>query len=205
MMRLYYRAGTGRPIRVAWELEELGVAYEPVALSGEECAGAEHRERHPLGRVPALSLDDGGTLFESTAIVLAVADLFPDAGLIGPLGSPLRAEVYAWSIMAMTELEPAAINARFVSDVSDEYRARQRQRFGDAASSLDGQLGEHEFLLGDALTAADIVVGGVLAVGDFAGVLDAAPDRVSAYFERLRGRPAFTRAAERTESLLAAQ
>jgi glutathione S-transferase len=203
MMRLYYRAGTGRPIRVAWELEELGVEYEPVALSGEECAGAEHLERHPLGRVPALTFDDGATLFESTAIVLAVADLYPEAGLIGPLGSPLRVQVYGWSIMAMTELEPAAINARFVSDVSDEYRAAQRRRFGAAASSLDGPLSKHEFLLGDSLTAADIVVGGVLAVGDFAGVLDAAPDRVGAYFERLRGRPAFARAGERTESLLA--
>jgi glutathione S-transferase len=203
-MRLYYRAGTGRPIRVAWELEELGVEYEPVALSGEECAGAEHLERHPLGRVPAVTHDDGATLFESTAIVLAVADLHPDAGLIGPLGSPLREQVYAWSIMAMTELEPAAINARFISDVSDGYRAGQRRRFGAAASSLDAPLGEHEFLLGDALTAADIVVGGVLAIGNFAGVLDAAPDRVGAYFERLRARPAYARAAERTESLLAA-
>jgi glutathione S-transferase len=203
-MRLYYRVGTGRPLRVAWELEELGVAYEPVALSGEECAGAEHLGRHPLGRVPALALDDGATLFESTAIVLAVADMFPEAGLIGPLGSPLRAQVYAWSIMAMTELEPAAINARFVSDVSDEYRAGQRRRFATAAASLDGPLGEHEFLLGDALTAADIVVGGVLAVADRAGVLDAAPDRVGAYCERLRDRPAFVRAAERTESLFAA-
>ena len=90
-MRLYYRAGTGRPIRVAWELEELGVDYEPVALSREECAGDEHLERHPLGRVPALALDGGATLFESTAIVLAVADMYPDAGLIGPLGSALRA------------------------------------------------------------------------------------------------------------------
>jgi glutathione S-transferase len=203
-MRLYYRAGTGRPLRVAWELEELGVAYEPTALSREECAGAEHRERHPLGRVPALTLGDGATLFESTAIVLAVADLYPEAGLIGPLGSPLRVQVYGWSIMAMTELEPAAVNARFVSDFSDEYRAGQRRRFGAAASSLDGPLGEHEFLLGDALTAADIVVGGVLAVADFAGVLDAAPDSVGAYFERLRSRPAFVQAAERTESLLAA-
>ncbi len=203
-MRLYYRAGTGRPIRVAWELEELGVDYDPVALSGDECAGAEHRERHPLGRVPAVVLDDGATLFESTAIVLAVADLYPEAGLIGPLGSPLRTQVYSWSIMAMTELEPAAINARFVSDVSDVYRAGQRRRFGDAAASLDGPLAQHEFLLGDALTAADIVVGGVLAVGNFAGVLDAAPNRVRAYFERLRGRPAYERAAERTESLLAA-
>jgi glutathione S-transferase len=201
-MRLYYRAGTGRPIRVAWELEELAVGYQPIALSSDECTGAEHLERHPLGRVPALALDDGSTLFESTAIVLAVADLFPDAGLIGPLGSCLRTQVYAWSIMAMTELEPAAVNARFVSDVSDEYRAGQRRRFGEAASSLGGPLADHEFLLGDALTAADIVVGGVLAVGDFAGVLDAAPDAVGAYFERLRARPAFVRAAERTESIL---
>jgi glutathione S-transferase len=204
-MRLYYRVGTGRPLRVAWELEELGVEYEPVALSGEECAGTEHLERHPLGRVPALALDDGATLFESTAIVLAVADLHPEAGLIGPLGSSLRTQVYGWSIMAMTELEPAAVNARFVSDVSDEYRAGQRRRFGDAASTLDGPLGEHAFLLGDALTAADIVVGGVLGVGNFAGVLDAAPDRVGAYFERLQARPAYARAAERTESLLAAR
>jgi glutathione S-transferase len=202
-MRLYYRAGTGRPIRVAWELEELGVAYDPVALSGEECAEAEHRERHPLGRVPALTLDDGATLFESTAIVLSVADLYPEAGLIGPLGSPLREQVYAWSIMAMTELEPAAVNARFVKDVSDEYRAGQRYRFGVAASSLERPLGEHAFLLGDALTAADIVVGGVLAVADVAGVLDAAPDRVADYCERLRARPAYARAAERTESSLA--
>jgi glutathione S-transferase len=204
-MRLYYRAGTGRPFRVAWELEELGVAYEPTPLSREECSGAEHRERHPLGRVPALTLDDGATLFESTAIVLAVADLYPEAGLIGPLGSPLRVQVYEWSIMAMTELEAAAVNARFVSDVSDEYRAGQRRRFGAAASSLDGPLSEHEFLLGDALTAADIVVGGVLAVAEHAGVLAAAPNRVGAYFERLRARPAYARAAERTESLLAAR
>ena len=122
--------------------------------------------------------------------------------MIGPLGSRLRTEVYAWSIMAMTELEPAAINARFISDVSDEYRAGQRRRFANAASSLDGPLHDHEYLLGDGLTAADIVVGGVLAVGDFAGVLDAAPDRVVAYFERLRARPAYARAAERTESML---
>ena len=86
--------------------------------------------------------------------------------------------------------------------MSDEYRAGQRRRFADAASSLDGPLHDHEYLLGDGLTAADIVVGGVLAVGDFAGVLDAAPDRVVAYFERLRARPAYARAAERTESLL---
>jgi glutathione S-transferase len=203
-MRLYYRAGTGRPLRVAWELEELGVEYEPIALSDEECAESRHLARHPLGRVPALSLDDGETLFESTAIVLAVADRYPEAGLIGPLGSSLRAQVYTWSIMAMTELEPAAVNARFVGGVDADYQAGQGRRFARAVAALDDPLGEHEFLLGDGLTAADIVVGGVLAVGDVAGVLEAAPDRVTAYYERLRARPAYGRAIERTESMMPA-
>ena len=58
-MRLYYRAGTGRPLRVAWELEELGVAYEPVALSGE-VNGDEMRMQD--GKVTFLSNNAGGIL-----------------------------------------------------------------------------------------------------------------------------------------------
>jgi glutathione S-transferase len=54
---------------------------------------------------PPLTLDDGQVVFESTAIGLAIADRYPDAGLTGPLGSALRDQVYEWSIMAMTELE----------------------------------------------------------------------------------------------------
>jgi glutathione S-transferase len=94
-MRLYYRAQTGRPLRVAWALEEIGVAYDPVALSADECRADAHLQRHPLGRVPALELDGGRVLFESTAIVLAIADLYPEAGLTGPLASALRDRLLA--------------------------------------------------------------------------------------------------------------
>lgn len=101
-VRLFCRAQTGRPLRVASALEEIGVNYKPVALSADECRDVTHRERHPLGRVPVLELDDGQVLFDSTEIVLALADLYPDTGLTGPVGSPLRAQVYEWSILAMT-------------------------------------------------------------------------------------------------------
>jgi glutathione S-transferase len=57
--------------------------------------------------------------------------------------------------------------------------------------------------LGAALTAADIVLGGVLAVSRFAGVLEAAPAHVVGYLDRLQARPAYARALECTESLLA--
>jgi hypothetical protein len=69
--------GTGRPMRVAWALEELRLDYETVAVSPEQCGAGEHLARHPLGRVPALELADGQILFESTAIVLAIADMHP--------------------------------------------------------------------------------------------------------------------------------
>ena len=53
-LRVYHRAGAGRPIRVVWALEEAGADYELVTLTAEEGRSAEHRARHPLGRVPVL-------------------------------------------------------------------------------------------------------------------------------------------------------
>lgn len=131
-------------MRAAWALHELGLDYEAVPLSSDECAGAEHLQRHPLGRVPALELDDGQVLFESTAIVLALADLYPDAGLIGPLGSRLRGEVYEWSIFAMTELERPALVARPGSPVTDqEFVAQNRRATEHALAAIADQVGGH--------------------------------------------------------------
>jgi glutathione S-transferase len=203
-VRLFYRAQTGRPLRVAWALEEIGVDYDPVALSAEECRDEPYRQRHPLGRVPALELDDGQVLFESTAIVLAIADLYPVTGLTGPLGSALRTQVYAWSIMAMTELKRTTLGAWSLTEhVEDEYRRRQLRAFARACGAVGDQLTDRPFLLGAGLTAADIVLCGVLAVSRLAGVLDAAPPNVVGYLDRMQARPAYARALARTESLLA--
>jgi glutathione S-transferase len=199
-MRLYYRPRSGRPMRVAWALEELALDYEVVALSSEQCVEDAHLARHPLGRVPALEFDDGQTMFESTAIVLALADMFPDAGLAGPLGSSLRRQVYEWSIFAMTELERTVLNARpAIEHVEEEFRATNREAAARVVAAIGQQLGQSELLLGNALTAADIVAGGVLAVVDFVG-LDIMVEPVARYVQRLRDRPAFARAVERTES-----
>ena len=92
-MRIFHREYAGRPIRVAWTLEELGEPYELTTMTREEGKGAEHLARHPLGRVPVLE-DGEGTLFESAAICLHLADLHPEAGLIPSLGSHERALVY---------------------------------------------------------------------------------------------------------------
>ncbi len=69
--------------------------------------------------------------------------------------------------------------------------------------ALARQLGDNEFLLGDWLSAADIVVGGVVAVVEHVGLLDILPESAARYLGRLQGRQGYARALERTESLLA--
>ena len=103
-VRLYYMPRT-RSSRALWMLEEIGAPYELTEIAGAERRSALHRARHPLGRVPALELEDGTVMFESAAICLALGDLHPEAGLTAPLGSSERALIYQWVLFAMTELE----------------------------------------------------------------------------------------------------
>jgi glutathione S-transferase len=72
--RLYYMPRT-RSSRVLWLLEEIGAAYDLTEIGGAERRSDKHLRRHPLGRVPALQLSDGTTMFESAAICLQLADL----------------------------------------------------------------------------------------------------------------------------------
>ena len=117
---------------------------------------AEHRARSPLGRVPALELDDGTVLFDSTAIVLQLADLYPEAGLVGRLGSQERGDAYAWALTAMTEMEPGSIRWGLAQD--EPGRAQYLDCAGVLAEALTGR----QFLVGERLGVADFVLAGVL-------------------------------------------
>ncbi len=102
-VRLYYMPRT-RSSRTVWMLEEIGAPYQLTEIAGVERRSDAHLARHPLGRVPALELEDGTVMFESAAICLQLADLHPDAGLSAPLGSSQRALIYQWVLFSMTEL-----------------------------------------------------------------------------------------------------
>ena len=201
-VRVYYRPKTGRPVRVAWLLEELGETFESASVTTEEATEPEHLARHPLGRVPVLEVD-GDVVFESTAICLHLADQHLDAGLIGPLGSVERALVYQWALFAMTEIEPAVIEVVRQSEADPARAAAGAQRFAAAAAVIERELDGQEFLVGDRLTVADIVTGGVLALAARRTSLTSDWPNITAYVGRLTARPAFQRAATATESALA--
>jgi glutathione S-transferase len=183
-------------------LEEIGGPYELTKLTPAERRGGEHLARHPLGRVPAFELDppsggqaSGGTvIFESAAICLQLADLNPQAGLIGPLGSTERALAYQWVAFAMTELEAPLY--RWIRELAaGTADASSGERFEQAAAALQTALDGHDWLVAERFGVADLLCVSVLGSAHSREMLGPWPGLV-AYVERGEARPAFIAAAE---------
>jgi len=198
-LRVYHRVGAGRPIRVVWALEEVGADYELVTMSAEEGRSADHRARHPLGRVPVLE-DEQGPMFESTALVFHVVELYPQAGLLPPPATHERAIVQGLSIFAMTEFEAPAIESYRQRETNPEASARAAARCVDAVAVLEGALsGAPPYLVGSRFSVADIVAGGVLGVAVRVGAIEPSPTS-AAYMQSLASRPAWQRASSKLGS-----
>ncbi|HEY1521007.1 MAG TPA: glutathione S-transferase family protein [Solirubrobacteraceae bacterium] len=190
--RLYYMPRT-RSSRVLWLLEEIGERYELTEITGAQRRSAEHLRRHPLGRVPALELGDGTTMFESAAICLQLADLYPGAGLIPPVGSSERALVYQWVMFAVAELEGPLFGwIRALGEDITESPARDR--FTHAAVALESALGGGDWLLGAEFSVADVMCASVLQGADSREMLRPWPG-LEAYVRRSESRPAYAKAA----------
>ncbi len=190
--RLYYMPRT-RSSRVLWLLEEIGAPYELTEIRGAQRRSDEHLRRHPLGRVPALELGDGTTMFESAAICLQLADLNPQAGLIGAMGSPERGLVYQWVVFAVSELEGPLF--RWIRDLGEGITESPAQdRFTEAAIAMQSALAERDWLVDDRFSVADVMCASVLQGANARELLRPWPE-LEAYVQRGEARPAYARAA----------
>jgi glutathione S-transferase len=190
--RLYYMPRT-RSSRVLWLLEEIGAPYELTEIRGAQRRSDEHLRRHPLGRVPALQLGDATTMFESAAICLQLADLNPEAGLIGPVGSPGRGLVYQWVVFAVSELEGPLF--RWIRDLGEGViDSPAHDRFAEAAVAIQSAVAERDWLVDDRFSVADVMCASVLQGANARELLRPWPG-LEAYVQRGEERPAYARAA----------
>ncbi len=195
-MRLHHQPRS-RSTRALWLLEELGVPFDLTVMSREDKQTPEYLALHPLGRSPVLE-EEGGPVFESAALVLHLADKHLDAGLIAPLGSHERALQYQWCFFGMTDIEGALMDiARQIWKDSGEPDAdiveRATERFVATVGVIEAAVGDGEYLVGDAFSVADIIVGSVLGFAR-TGKLTELPAGVVPYVDRLEARPARQRA-----------
>ncbi len=190
-MRLFH-VPTSRSTRVLWALEEIGAPYEVVTMTWEERKGEEHRRRHPLGKVPAFEFDDGQVLFESAAICLQLADLYPEAGLMPALGSDARGRAYQWVSFELTEMEKVVFpwnRARRGGEDETEHA----EKFAPVGEALRASLATNAWIAGDDFTLADILGASILRNALALGLL-ADDDPLRDWAQRAYERPASKRA-----------
>ena len=191
-MRVYHMPGT-RSSRVLWTLEELEVPYELITVTGDQRKSEAHLKRHPLGRVPAIEFDDGSVMFESAAICLQLADVYPDANLIPPLTSPERGLVYQWTLFAMTELERRVFKWLFAKRAGEDL-GEHVSDFKPVGDALRVALSEHEWIAGGTFTVADVLIATMLG-NAFRRELLTETGVLRAYVDRAETRPAYVRAS----------
>ncbi len=199
-MKLYFNKFS-RGSRVRWMLEELGLPYECIVL---DMRTGEHRDPaknpHPLLKVPALVQDDGTVLMESHAIVVHLADAYgrvPDgAAFIPPSGQ--RGRFYQWCFYTQVTLEPEVYavfrDSRLpAAEQNPALVAAARAKFATLLPPIRAELTSKPYLLGDAFSACDLLMSGLLIWAKGQGMLDDEPLLV-AYAERCGARPARQRA-----------
>jgi glutathione S-transferase len=115
---------------------------------------------NPALRVPTLVLDDGRSLAESGAILW----YFGEGTRFVPADAYARAQVLQWMFFEQYDHEPAIAVARFwlgYSGRPEEFEPRRAERTAAGYRALDAMerhLAEREWLVGDAMTLADIAL-----------------------------------------------
>ena len=193
-------APRSRSGRIVWLLEEIGAEYDLQYVDivyGDGSGRPDARALHPEGKVPAL-VHDGALVTESLAVALYLSDLFPEAGLGRPVGDAGRGAFLTWLAWCAGEMEPA-IFARMYGGGDDP---RSQGAFAAVVARIDAALAAGPFLMGEAFTAVDVMVGGALAWAR--GVMPS-NEALDAYLARIADRPANVAARARDEPAAAAR
>jgi glutathione S-transferase len=185
-------------------LEELGVPFDLVTLDLQrhEQRSDEYLAINPMGKVPALR-HEGVLVTEQPAILMYLADLYPERNLAPPLGDPLRGSYLRWMVFYGSCFEPA------IMDLSQKRAPMPPVAcaYGDYDSVMRviaAQLEWGPWLLGERFTAADVLWGGALNYGMMSKLVPEWPV-FRDYVERVQSRPAIKRAAELDEALATEQ
>ena len=199
MLKLHF-APNSRAGRIVWLLEELGLDYEVNRMDfhPKDLKSDEHRERHPLGRVPVL--DDGDvSIYESGAIVEYVLARHGDGGLKPAVDSPEFPEYRQWfhycEGMVMPPMNTVVVHTMLLPpDRRDETVLGQAKKLlGRAIAPIDKALEGRDYLIGD-FSAADVMLGHSLYMSNRFGEVSDEMANIKAYLGRVEARPAFQKA-----------
>jgi glutathione S-transferase len=167
-MLLYNSIGPN-PKVVRMFMAERGIEFPRVEvdLMGGENRREPYLSKNPSGQCPALELDDGSVLAEITAICEYLDEKYPGPSLIGATPEE-RAKTRMWSRrIDIGILEPMANGFRYSDGIKmfqdrihciPAAAADLKQIAQQKLTWLDGLIAGRQFVCGDRLTLADILL-----------------------------------------------
>jgi glutathione S-transferase len=191
-----FAQGLVRDLRVRWALEEAGREYSEHLIGPDDQKSDSYRKLQPFGQVPVLQTE-GGSLFESGAIVLHIAE---DSVALMPQDARNRALVKTWMFAALNTIEPPIMMLNVIdmqppaaAQAAQQVRASIVQMIGIRLDSLAAFLGDREYLIADRFTSADLLMSNVLRILRTTDLVTKVPS-LEAYKLRCEARPAFQKA-----------
>ena len=165
-MKLYDNKMANSPRKVRMFLAEKNITnvemVEINMMEGEHKT-PEYRAIAPNSRIPALQLEDGTVIMESTAICRYLESLHPEPNLFGE--SPIEiASIEMWQARIFNELMiPLAMGFRHLHPAMSALET-QNKEYGETQKNIgikslkyfNSVLSESEFVAGDRYTFADI-------------------------------------------------
>jgi glutathione S-transferase len=185
--------------RVLWVLEELGLDYEIKFYKRDPgFAPPEMKQVHPLGKAPAVEIDDV-VMAESGAIVEYLVDRH-GAGKLAPdrasphYGHYLEMMHYPEGSASMPVVFPLFIGAFGVQ--SEAFQGYAQQQIALQLDYISLLLKDREYLVDNKFSAADLQLTFILQTARGLGFLQGRQDILD-YVARLEARPAYKRAIEK--------
>ena len=180
-------------------LEEIAAPYEllPVALFQPD-PDPDFKAASPHARVPAL-VYDGGTIFESGAIALFLAERHPEAGLSLAPEDPRRAAFLQWLFYLSSTLQPE-VNIQFHPELYFDdaptraaLKAASMVRLAAIWPVLDQAYAPGPYLFGDRVSAVDLCLAIQAVWPDcYPGAIEDYPN-IARMVAAMQDRPAFQR------------
>ncbi len=201
--------------RVLWLLEELGVDYALKLYNRDPAthlAPPEYKALSPTGAAPVIT-DGDLVLAESNAILEYLLDLYPNAALLPPAGSPDRARHLFWfhasqgSMMAFMLMDsifriiqqrvPFFLKPLLKGVLGKASEAVIRPRMAALLDVAEEHLAAQPWFGGDALSIADISLSYPMESASARAYITDRHPRSREWLQRVHERPAFKAAQEK--------
>ena len=161
-LHIFGDSRSGNCLKVRWTATHLGVDFDWTEI--DVLSGATRTEEflklNPSGQVPAVILPDGRGLSQSNAIIVYLAGL-ADSSLL-PTDLFERAKVNEWLFWEQYSHEPTIAVRRFqkafLNKPDDEIDPQLLAKGRRALGQMEMALAASDYLVGDALTVADIAL-----------------------------------------------